>query len=235
VSLEGRKVMEVEERLKNKEILCLSLSEDKASLKSLLSLQEDERRAEGRQFENKIADSMAKIAEENIRLKERSLAQLKESSLKEQQGLREKIQQLETAVTLAERNTEIVRMYVTHRFFLLITVSFAAESCLQTASPYSSHLVSYSRPEPYSGHIFISLLFLKSLFLSQSPLPLLLFFSLLSTVRRNLRSRVSRSSYHGPTDSWQWRGASAMRTQLLPHKCQGEVKGETEDERVVEK
>jgi hypothetical protein len=227
--------MEVEERLKNKEILCLSLSEDKASLKSLLSLQEDERRAEGRQFENKIADSMAKIAEENIRLKERSLAQLKESSLKEQQGLREKIQQLEAALTLAERNTEIVRMYVTHQFFLLTTVSSAAESCLQTASPYSSHLVSYSRPEPYSGHIFISLLFLKAVFLSPSPLPLLLFSSLLSTVRWNLRSRVSRSSYHGLTDSWQWRGASAMRTQLLPHKCQGEVKGETEDERVVEK
>jgi hypothetical protein len=123
VSLEGRKVMEVEERLKNKEILCLSLSEDKASLKSLLSLQEDERRAEGRQFENKIADSMAKIAEENIRLKERSLAQLKESSLKEQQGLRETIQQLEAALTLSQRDTEIVRTYVAHRLLLLTSVS----------------------------------------------------------------------------------------------------------------
>ena len=117
VSLEGRKVMEVEERLKNKETLCQSLSEDKASLKSLLTLQEDERRAEGRQFENKIADSMAKIAEENIRLKERSLAQLKESSLKEQQGLRERIQQLEAALMLSERDTEIVRTYVTHQLF----------------------------------------------------------------------------------------------------------------------
>jgi hypothetical protein len=226
--------MEVEERLKNKEVLCLSLSEDKASLKSLLSLQEDERRLEGRQFENKIADSMAKIAEENIRLKERSLAQLKESSLKEQQGLREKIQQLEAALTLAERNAEIVRMYVTHRLFLLTSVSFAAESCLLTATPYSSHLVSYSRPEPCFGHVCVSLLLLQPLYLPPSPLPLLLFFSLLSTVRRNLRSRVSRSSYHGLTDSWQWRGASAMRTQLLPHKCQGKVRGETEDERVVE-
>ena len=114
--------MEVEERLKNKETLCQSLSEDKASLKSLLTLQEDERRAEGRQFENKIADSMAKIAEENIRLKERSLAQLKESSLKEQQGLRERIQQLEAALMLSERDTEIVRTYVTHQPLLYYVV-----------------------------------------------------------------------------------------------------------------
>lgn len=107
--------MEVEERLKNKEVLCLSLSEDKAALKSLLTLQEDERRAEGRLFENKIADSMAKIAEENIRLKEHSLAQLKESSLKEQQGLKEKILQLEAALMQSERDSELVRTYVTHR------------------------------------------------------------------------------------------------------------------------
>ena len=106
--------MEVEERLKNKETLCLTLSEDKASLKSLLSLQEDERRAEGRNFENKITDSMAKIAEENIRLKERSLSQLKESSLKEQQGLREKIQHLESALIRLEKDAEVVQTYVAH-------------------------------------------------------------------------------------------------------------------------
>ena len=138
--------MEVEERLKNKEILCLSLSEDKASLKSLLSLQEDERRAEGRQFENKIADSMAKIAEENIRLKERSLAQLKESSLKEQQGLRETIQQLEAALTLSQRDTEIVRTYVAHRLLLSTSVSLAANLCLLTTV-----LLAHSHANPISS------------------------------------------------------------------------------------
>ena len=57
---------------------------------------------------------MAKIAEENIRLKERSLSQLKESSLKEQQGLREKIQHLESALIRLEKDAEVVQTYVAH-------------------------------------------------------------------------------------------------------------------------
>ena len=73
-------------------------------------LKEKEKKSEGKMFENKITESITKLAEQNIRLKEHSFQEYKESSLIEIQALKDKILNLESTLKLAERETDVLRM-----------------------------------------------------------------------------------------------------------------------------
>ena len=99
-------------KLEMKENLCVSLSEEKNILKAQLSLVEEERRTEGRNLESMILERVMKARDEDVRTKERSLAELKERSLKEQAALKEKVLLLEESLKLMEREVGVVRTYV---------------------------------------------------------------------------------------------------------------------------
>ena len=99
-------------KLEMKENLCLSLAEEKNILKAQLSRVEEERRTEGRNLESIIFERVMKARDEDTRTKLRSLAELKERSLKEQAALKEKILLLEESLILVELEVGVVRTYV---------------------------------------------------------------------------------------------------------------------------
>jgi hypothetical protein len=99
-------------KLEMKENLCVSLAEEKNILKAQLSRVEEERRTEGRNLESMILERVMKARDEDVRTKERSLAELKEGSLKEQAALKEKVLLLEESLKLMEREVGVVRTYV---------------------------------------------------------------------------------------------------------------------------
>ena len=114
LTLEQRKVGEIEMKLDVKDNLFMSLTEEKNLLRTQLSRVEEERRTEGRNFENMIAERIVKVREEDLRSKEFSLAELRETSWKEQLALEEKILLLEKTLLLVERDAGVIKLYVQH-------------------------------------------------------------------------------------------------------------------------
>ena len=120
LSLSTRKAIDVEEKLKNKELQYVILFEEKNELQSLLILKEKQKKSEGEIFENKITESMTKIAEQNMKIKERSFQEYKESCATGIQALQERILNLDSTLKLAERESDVLRMLVSLFFVVLI-------------------------------------------------------------------------------------------------------------------
>lgn len=114
LTIEQRRVGEIEIQLEEKENMCISILEEKNILKAQLSHIEEDRRTEGRNVENMILEKIMKARDEDLRTKERSLAELRESSLKEQLSLKDNIFLLEKNLLLVEREAEANKTYVRH-------------------------------------------------------------------------------------------------------------------------
>ena len=114
LTIEQRRVGEIEIQLEEKENMCISLLEEKNVLKSQLSHIEEDRRTEGRNIENLILEKIMKARDEDLRTKERSLAELRESSMKEQLALKDNILLLEKNLLLVEREAGANKTYVRH-------------------------------------------------------------------------------------------------------------------------
>ena len=114
LTIEQRRVGEIEIQLEEKENMCISILEEKNILKAQLSHIEEDRRTEGRNVENMILEKIMKARDEDLRTKERSLAELRESSLKEQLSLKDNIFLLEKNLLLVEREAEANKTYARH-------------------------------------------------------------------------------------------------------------------------
>ena len=147
LTIEQRRVGEIEIQLEEKENKCILLLEEKNVLKSQLSRIEEDRRTEGRNVENMILEKIMKARDEDLRTKERSLAELRESSLKEQLALKENILLLEKNLLLIEREAGKNKTYVQH------CTSYS--TCTSTASCFNCYyfLISLALSHPlYTGH-----------------------------------------------------------------------------------
>ena len=131
LTIEQRRVGEIEIQLEEKENMCILLLEEKNIFKSQLSHIEEDRRTEGRNVENMILEKIMKARDEDLRTKESSLAELRESSLKEQLTLKENILLLEKNLLLIEREAGANKTYVQH--------CTSYHTCTSIASSFNCH------------------------------------------------------------------------------------------------
>ena len=110
---EIRKVSEMEEKNEKKEILSKKVLNEKNQLISTLQQLENQIKSDKKMYEIRLNDAIINVMEEQSKIKECSLAELRECSLKEISSYKDKIIYLESAVRLSEREVEAVRMYVT--------------------------------------------------------------------------------------------------------------------------
>ena len=99
-------------KLEVEEKMCVSLTNEINILKFHLNRVEEERRTEGKNLEKMIVERIVKVREEDLRSKENSIAEVRESSLIEQHALKEKILSLENSLLETEREAGVARTYV---------------------------------------------------------------------------------------------------------------------------
>ena len=103
----------MEEKIEKKENLSKKILNEKNQLTSTLHQLENQIKSDKKMYEIRLNDAIINVMEEQSKIKECSLAELRECSLKEISSYKDKIIYLESAVRLSEREVEAVKMYVT--------------------------------------------------------------------------------------------------------------------------